>query len=465
MLDRGPEGAAPEPPAGRPRVVVVGAGFGGLAAAKRLVRAPVDVTLIDRRNHHLFQPLLYQVATAALSPADIAAPVRAVLRSGTRPNLTVLLDEVTGIDAEARLVTTRAGGPRPYDALVIATGSEAGYFGHDDWARFAPGLKSLEDAVEIRRRVLLAFERAETGGPRLGEGERRRLLCFVVIGGGPTGVEMAGALIELARATLARDFSHVDPSSARIVLIEAGPRLLAGFPEGLGAYARRALERMGVEVRTGAPVEAIDAGGVTAAGERIDASTVIWCAGVAATPVARWLGVPAARNGAVPVAPDMSLPGRPEVFVIGDAAQAAGPDGRPLPGLAPVAKQQGAHVAEVIAARAEGRPAPGPFRYRDWGSMATIGRSAAVGLFGRARVTGLVAWLLWGAVHITYLIGFRNRAAVALNWLWAWAIYAKGARLITRRGPAPEGAAERAARERGHDSTKEEAAADATRWT
>ncbi len=295
-MDRGPIGAAPEPPTGRPRVVVVGAGFGGLAAAKGLARAPVDVTLIDRRNHHLFQPLLYQVATAALSPADIAAPVRAVLRSAARPNLTVLLDEVTGIDAEARLVTTRAGGPWPYDVLVIATGSEVGYFGRDDWARHAPGLKSLEDAVEIRRRVLLAFERAGTSGPRLSEGERSRLLSFAVIGGGPTGVEMAGMLIEIARATLARDFSHVDPSSARVVLIEAGPRLLAGFPEGLGAYARGALERMGVEVRTGAPVEAIDAGGVTAAGEWIHAATVIWCAGVAATPVARWLGVPAARK-------------------------------------------------------------------------------------------------------------------------------------------------------------------------
>lgn len=460
----------------RPHVVIVGAGFGGLSAAKRLARAPVDVTLIDRRNHHLFQPLLYQVATAALSPADIAAPIRAVLKAGRRPNLTVLLDEATGIDVAGRRVLTRDGAETRYDALVLATGSEFAYFGHDDWARFAPGLKSVEDAVEIRRRVLLAFERAETSGRRMGEAERRRLLTFAVIGGGPTGVEMAGALIELARATLARDFDHIDPAAARVVLVEAGPRLLAGFPERLGAYARGALERMGVEVRADAPVEAIDADGVSAGGERVPAATVIWCAGVAATPVARWLGVEAERGGRVRVEPDMSLPGHPEIFVIGDAAQAAGPDGEPLPGLAPVAKQQGRHVADTIAARAAGRPPPAPFRYRDWGSMATVGRSAAVGLFGRAQVTGLGAWLLWGIVHIAYLIGFRNRAVVAVNWLWAWATYAKGARLITGRDPgrdagqepgrdpAPEGADAREGAERARETEMEEESSDATQW-
>lgn len=446
----------------RPHVVIVGAGFGGLAAAKALAREPVDVTLIDRRNYHLFQPLLYQVATAALSPADIAAPVRAVLRTGTRPNLTVLMDEVTGIDTQARCVRMRGSIDLPYDALVLATGSETGWFGHDDWARHTPGLKSLEDAVEIRRRVLLAFEWAEGADAAMSEEERQRLLTFVVVGGGPTGVEMAGALIELARATLARDFSRVDPGSARVVLIEAGPRLLGAFPERLGLYAHRALERMGVEVRAGAPVEAVDANGLVAGGERIDADTMMWCAGVAATPVADWLGIEPARGGTVPVGPDLSVEGFEGVFVIGDVASVPGPNGRPLPGLAPVAKQQGQYVGEVIAARAAGRPVPAPFRYWDWGTMATVGRAAAVGSFGRWNVTGFAAWLLWGAVHITYLIGFRNRAVVALNWLWSWATYAKGARLIT--GMAPGRAEARAAQERDHHTDLEETTG-ARRWT
>lgn len=419
-------------------MVIVGAGFGGLAAAKALAGQNVDVALIDRRNHHLFQPLLYQVATAALSPADIAAPVRAVLRRRGRRQPTVLLDEATGVDAARKRVITRDGGGVSYDQLILATGSQYAYFGRDDWAREAPGLKSLEDAIEIRRRVLLSFEKAETCGDQLSEEMRAMLLTFVIIGGGPTGVEMAGALAELSRATLARDFRSIKPESARVVLIEAGPRLLGAFPETLGDYARRSLEKMGVEIVLGHPVEHIDSSGVRVDGVELRAGTTLWCAGVAASPVARWLGVEPARGGRVPVNPDLSLPGRPDIFVIGDAAHVAGKDGEPLPGLAPVAKQQGRYVAKLIARRVDGEPAPPPFHYKDWGSMATIGRASAVGLFGRAEVTGFFAWLLWGAVHIAYLIGFRNRAAVALNWVWAWATYAKGARLITGASNAPE---------------------------
>ena len=399
----------------RPHVVILGAGFGGLSAAKRLRRASVDVSVIDRRNYHLFQPLLYQVATAALSPADIAAPIRAVLHAGRQRNVQVLLDEATGVDLERRHVHTRDSVEQNYDYLILATGSEYSYFGHEaDWPRFAPGLKTLEDATEIRRRVLLAFEKAESSHD---PAEQKRLLTFVLIGGGPTGVEMAGALAELAKATLARDFTHIDPRSARILLVEAGSRLLSAFPERLSDYAARALDRMDVEVLTGAPIELIDGTGVVAKGERIAAATVIWCAGVKATPVGAWLGMPTTRNGAVEVLPDLSVPGRPEVFVIGDAASLTGPEGKPLPGLAPVAKQQGEYVADLIARRIAGQPAPESFRYRDWGSMATIGRSAAVAEIGGARFTGFLAWLLWGLVHLTYLIGFRNRLVVTVNWM------------------------------------------------
>lgn len=426
---RGGKGKRDTAPGRRPHVVVVGAGFGGLAAAKRLRRAPVDVTVIDRRNHHLFQPLLYQVATAALSPADIAAPIRAVLHAGRQRDAYVLLDEVIGVDTQARHLRTRDSAVQVYDYLILATGSEFSYFGHEaEWAHFAPGLKTIEDATEIRRRVLLAFEKAETSHDRA---EQERLLTFVLIGGGPTGVEMAGALAELAKATLARDFSRIDPRAARILLVEAAPRLLGGFAERLGDYAHRALAGMGVEVSTDTRIEAIDADGVVANGRRIPARTVIWCAGVKATPVGAWLGVPTTRNGAVEVLPDLSVAEAPDIFVIGDAASVAGPEGRPLPGLAPVAKQQGEYVADLIARRVRGAPAPGPFAYRDWGSMATIGRSAAVAEIGGARLTGVAAWLLWGLVHITYLIGFRNRVVVTVNWIWAWITYAKGARLIT----------------------------------
>jgi NADH dehydrogenase len=407
-------------------VVIVGAGFGGLAAASGLGKAAVDVTVIDRRNYHLFQPLLYQVATAALSPAEIAAPIRSIL--SRHQNIDMLLDEVVGVDVGGRRVLTRGAGPRSYDFLVLATGSEYSYFGHEDWARLAPGLKSLDDATGIRRRLLLAFERAETCTD---EAERRRLMTFVLVGAGPTGIEMAGALAELARATLVRDFRHIDPASARIVLVEAGPRVLAGFPDRLARYARRTLERMGVEVRLSAPVEQIDEHGIVAKGERIEAETVLWCAGVKATPVASWLGAAAAKGGTVRVEPDLSVPGHPEIFVIGDAAFRPWRGEEPLPGVAAVAVQQGAYVAELLARRAAGRGGMPPFAYRDRGSLATIGRDSAVADFGTLKLTGTLAWLLWGLVHIYFLIGFRSRIIVFVNWAWAWLTYRRGARLIT----------------------------------
>ena len=407
---------------GRPRVVIVGAGFGGLTAARGLARAPFEVTLIDRRNHHLFQPLLYQVATAGLSPADIAWPIRRLVRR--QPNVRVLLGEVTGVDREGKQVRMD-GRALPYDRLVIATGASHAYFGHDEWTPHAPGLKSIEDATEIRRRILLAFERAEMEAD---PAERRRLLTFVVVGGGPTGVEMAGTLAELARKALAADFRVIDPRQARVVLVEAGPRVLPGFSDGLSDYARRALERLGVEVMTGRPITHCDAGGVMVGEERL-------AAGVAASPVAGWLGIAPDRAGRVAVGPDLALPEDSDVFVIGDAALVRGADGRPLPGIAPVAKQQGAYVAKVIAARIAGRPAPPPFRYRDRGLLATIGRRAAVIEYKRLRLKGRLAWWLWGIAHIYFLISLRNRLIVATQWLWSYVTFDRGARLIT--GPMP----------------------------
>lgn len=410
----------------RPRVVIVGAGFGGLEAARKLARSSVDVTVIDRRNYHLFQPLLYQVATAALSPADIAQPIRAVLRD--QRNAAVLLDEVIGVDVAARRAETRFGADQSYDYLVLATGSQYAYFGHDDWPRLAPSLKSIDDATLIRRRVLFAFEAAENmTDPEI----RQRLLTFVLVGAGPTGVEMAGALVELAHATLSRDFRHINPHTAHILLVEAGPRVLSGFPERLADFARHSLEQMGVEVLLDTPIEAIDRDGVVAKGKRIEAANVIWCAGVEASPVARWLGVPAGKGGRVKVAADLTVPGHAEIFVIGDAAFVTGPQGEPLPGLAPVAKQQGQYVGEAIARLVRGEPAMPPFRYRDEGALATIGRHSAIADLGWIRLTGWVAWILWGIVHIFFLIGFRNRLAVFLNWIWAWLTYGRGARLIT----------------------------------
>jgi NADH dehydrogenase len=408
----------------RPRVVIVGAGFGGLAAAKALRHAPVDVTVIDRRNYHLFQPLLYQVATAGLSPADIAAPIRSILRR--QANTSVLLGKVTGVDRIGRqvLIGDRAV---PFDTLVVATGARHAYFGREDWEPFAPGLKKIDDATDIRRRVLLAFERAETEPDPV---ERARLLTFAVIGGGPTGVELAGAVAELARRALAADFRAIDPRQARVVLIEAGPRLLAAFPERLSEIAKRALERLGVEVWLGAPVTGCDAAGVMIGPDVIETRTIVWAAGVAASPAARWLGTPKDRAGRVPVGPDLALPDDPGIFVIGDTAAANGPDGRPLPGVAPVAKQQGSYVARVIAARLAGRTVP-PFRYRHLGNLATIGRRAAVADFGRVRLSGSLAWLLWGVVHVLFLLGFRNRLSVLIHWLWAYVTFQSGSRLIT----------------------------------
>jgi NADH dehydrogenase len=408
-----------------PRVVIVGAGFGGLTAAHALNGKAVQVVVIDRRNHHLFQPLLYQVATAGLSPADIATPIRSILHR--QRNAKVFLGEVAGVDKQARHVL---GHDRrvPYDFLIIATGARHAYFGHDEWEPFAPGLKSVENATALRRQILVAFEKAEISEDPV---ERGWLGNFVVIGGGPTGVELSGAIAELAKRALSKDFHNIDPRHARIILVEAGPRLLASFPEKLSERAKKALERLGVEVRLGTPVSSCDARGVTIGGERIDAATIIWAAGVAASPAAQWLEAEKDRAGRVIVAPDFSLPGNPEIFVIGDTALAKNSSGRPLPGVAAVAKQEAHYVVKTILARIAGKPAPGPFRYKDLGNLATIGRRAAVADFGWLRLSGFPAWLVWSMVHIFFLIGFRNRMVVSLNWLISYFTFGRGARLIT----------------------------------
>ncbi|HWK44848.1 MAG TPA: NAD(P)/FAD-dependent oxidoreductase [Stellaceae bacterium] len=415
-----------------PRLVVVGGGFGGLNVVKSLAGLPVDITLIDRTNHHLFQPLLYQVATAALAPSDIAYPTRSLF-AGQR-NVTVLMGEVTGVDPIRRVVSVRDTGEIGYDYLVLAIGSVYSWFGHDEWATHATVLKTLDDAITLRVRLLGAFERAES---RTEPREIDRLLTFVVIGGGPTGVELVGAIAELARSTLARDFRRIHPGSARILLCEAGPRLLGTFPEALSEYAADKLRQLGVDVRLGAAVEKIDAEGIVVAGnagacERIASASVFWCAGTAARPVATWLGAPAARNGAVQVEPDCSVPGHPDIFAVGDVTSFTTNDGRTLPGLAPVAKQQGKYVGQLIARRIAGQPPPGPFVYHDAGALAMIGRSSAVADFGFVRLRGVLGWLLWSAVHLLLLVGFRNRLAVYLNWSWAWLTWGRGARLVTR---------------------------------
>jgi NADH dehydrogenase len=413
------------------RVVIVGGGFGGLFTARGLAKAPLEVTLVDRQNHHLFQPLLYQVATAGLSSAEIASPIRRVLRR--QKNTTVLLAEARGADLEARRLLL-ADGELPYDYLVVATGAGHSYFGHDDWARLAPGLKTLDDALELRRRVLLAYEAAE----RDADSERRRQwLTFVVIGGGPTGVEMAGALAEIARHTLSREFRRIDPRAARVILVEAGPRILSAYPEDLSRSAALQLEGLGVQVWTGAAVTGIDDTGVTLGQDRLAARTVVWAAGVQASPLGRALGAPLDRAGRVKVTPDLTLPGRPEVFVIGDLA-ALEQDGRPVPGVAPAAMQMGRHTALNITRAVAGQPLL-PFRYRDKGSLATIGRRAGIAWFGgRRTLTGFVAWVAWLAIHIFFLIGFRNRFVVMFTWAWAYITYQRSARLILGQG-SPSG--------------------------
>jgi NADH dehydrogenase len=409
-----------------PRVVIVGAGFGGLAAAQALRNAPVDITLIDKRNHHLFQPLLYQVATAALSPADIAAPIRSIL-SGNR-NTRVLLDRVEGIDSVNKQVLLGDGEPVPYDWLILATGARHSYFGRDDWAEHAPGIKTIDDATAVRRKVLLALERAET---ETDHERRKALLTFVVIGGGPTGVEMAGAIAELARKSVSRDFRSITPHCSRVILVEGGPRLLATFPETLSAKAKRAIEKLGVEVHLGGRVTSVGADHVRIGEEVIPAHTAIWAAGVQASPAASWLDAEADRVGKVHVEPDLRVADTENVFAIGDTACCQGPHGRPLPGVAPVAKQQGKYVAATIIAALKGRKAPGAFRYRDYGNLATIGRRAAVIDFGRIRISGFPAWVLWSVAHIWFLVGFRSRIAVGLSWVWNYLTFARSARLIT----------------------------------
>jgi NADH:ubiquinone reductase (H+-translocating) len=412
----------------RPRVVILGGGFGGLQCAETLNRADVAITIIDRQNYHCFQPLLYQVATASLSPADVAWPIRHVLRR--QKNATVFMTEVTGIDIGERLVATKTGSFR-FDFLVIATGAMHSYFGHDSWAAVAPGLKSIEDATRIRRRILSSFEQAELAED---DATRGRLLTFVIVGGGPTGVEMAGAIAEVARQTLKRDFRRIDPRKSRIVLIEAGPRLLPAFSERHSEYARKTLAAMGVEVLTATCVTGCDARGVDLEAGRIDAGAVVWAAGVMASPAARWLAAEHDRNGHVIVRPDLSLPGHDNIFVIGDTATVLDAAGQPVPGLAPAAKQMGHYVGRLIAARLAARKLP-PFRYRNQGVLATIGRRAAVVELGPIQLKGFVGWLFWSVAHIYFLIGLRNRFVVAVTWFWSYLTFQRGARLITEVPP------------------------------
>jgi NADH dehydrogenase len=408
-----------------PQVVVVGAGFAGLYCARQLAKAPVRVTVVDRRNHHLFQPLLYQVATAGLNPSDIAVPVRSFIRH--QKNLDVLLGEVTGFDLPGRRVLLASGRALPYDHLVVATGATHSYFGHPEWARYAPGLKTVEDALEIRRRVLMAYEDADR---ETDPAKREALMTFVVVGGGPTGVELAGAIAEIAGHTLASEFRRIDPRRSRVLLLEGVGRILPVYPPDLSEAARKQLVDLGVEVRTSAMVTAIDATGVTVGGDRIPAHTVLWGAGVAASPLARALGVPLDKAGRVVVTRELTVPGHPEIHVAGDLAAAKQADGSPVPGLAPAAIQGGRHVAKNIQRALQGVP-PLPFKYFDKGSLATIGRGRAIGQIGRLHLRGLVAWLTWLFVHILFLIGFRNRFLVLFEWAWHYVTWGRGARLIT----------------------------------
>jgi NADH dehydrogenase len=411
---------------GKPRVVIIGAGFGGLAAATALRHAPVEITIVDPHNYHLFQPLLYQVATASLSPAEIAQPIRSIVRD--QANAHVLLDEVTGVDAAKKIVRTAGGHALPYHHLIIATGARHSYFGKDHWETFAPGIKTVDDATRVRAKILLAFERAEG---ETDKAKRDALLTFAIVGGGPTGVEMAGAIAELARRSITKDFRSITPHCSRILLIEAGPRLLPSFPEPLSEEAKRALEAKGVEVKLGVPVTEISADSVTLGTAPIPAKTVIWAAGVRASPAGEWLKAPCDRAGRVIVDADFSVPGLSDVFVIGDTAALKSEDGKMLPGVAPAAKQAGHYVGRLIAAHVMKKTLPDAFRYADYGNLATIGHSKAVADFGFVRLKGLVAWVLWSVAHVYFLIGFRNRFFVATGWAWSYFTYKRGVRLIT----------------------------------
>ena len=408
------------------RVVIVGAGFGGLETTHRLAGAPVEITLVDRRNHHLFQPLLYQVATASLATSEIAWPIRYLLNN--RPEVTTLFATVSGIDAAGHRVLLEDGGELPYDTLVLATGVRHAYFGHDEWEPFAPGLKTQEDATTLRRRILVAFERAE----RESDPKRREaLLTFAIVGAGPTGVELAGTIAELAKDTLAPDFRNIDTNKTRVVLIEAGPRVLAGFADDLSAYAQASLEKIGVEVMLNHAVTECSADGVVYDGKRLQARTLIWAAGVRASRAAEWLGAPADHASRLQVLPDLTVPGHPDIFAIGDTVTIAGPDGKPVPGIAPAAKQQGRYVAASIKARLRGETTA-PFRYHHSGSLAQIGKRQAVIDFGTIKLRGTIAWWIWGIAHIYFLIGLRNRLSVAISWLWNYIRDQRAARLITQ---------------------------------
>jgi NADH dehydrogenase len=415
------------------RVVIVGAGFAGLSTAQRLKGADVSITIIDQRNHHLFQPLLYQVGTATLATSEIAWPIRHLLRK--RGEVTTLLGVVTGVDTAQRLVHFEDGAGVPYDTLVLATGARHAYFGHDEWEPYAPGLKTLEDATAIRRRVLLSFEQAEReSDPRV----RSALLTFVVVGGGPTGVELAGAIAELAHVILPGEFRHIDPRKSRVLLIEAGPRILSSFENDLSSYAHRALERLGVEVQVGVAVRDCNAQGVVYGDHSLPARVILWAAGVRASAAAAWVGLPTDGAGRARVENDLTAPGRPEIFVIGDTATVNAWHGKPVPGIAPAAKQQGAHVAAIIKSRLNGNATSKPFIYRHSGNLATIGKRAAIIDFGWIKFRGWLAWWIWGLAHIYFLIGVRNRLAVALSWLWIYVTGSRSAYLITQAEHRPK---------------------------
>jgi NADH dehydrogenase len=408
-------------------IVIVGAGFGGLEVARHLARAPVRITVIDQRNYHLFQPLLYQVATASLATSEIAWPIRSLLRR--HKNVTTLLGTVIGVNNEQKKVLLKDGEAIPFDTLVLATGARHAYFGHGEWEPFAPGLKTIEDATTIRRRILLAFEWAERA---TNEAQRAGFLTFVVIGGGPTGVELAGTIAELARDTVRNDFRNIDTREARVVLVEAGPRILPSFRQSLSAYAFRALTKLGVEIRLGQPVSKCTADGVEIDGQFLPAKTLLWAAGVAASSAAEWLHAPADHAGRVLVRPDLTVPEHQNIFAIGDTAHVEMPDGTLVPGIAPAAKQEGLYVAEAIEAQLRNELSRLPFRYKDAGSLATIGKRAAVVDFGWARLKGRLAWWLWSFAHIYFLIGLRHRLTVALSWLWIYFTGQRSARLITQ---------------------------------